>query len=258
MLQLIREIVKYRELIWALALKELRVRYKRSFLGFLWALLHPLLMMIVYTIVFSTIFRRQIPNYPIFLISGLFPWTFFSQSLSYSVSSIIGNSALLKKVCVAKSVFPVAAVLSSLINFLFSLVPLALLILVLGHPFYRTLFYFPVPLFCLLMAALGFGFFFTTANVFFRDVAHIIQIVISAWFYFTPIIYTLDFIAPKYHILFRLNPMLYIINGFHLAVYYGMLPSVPSIAMSIVCGIVPLTLGYLIFRRYQDKFIFYL
>ena len=258
MYQLIKEIVEYRELIWALALKELRIRYKRSFLGFLWALLNPLLMMVVYTIVFSTIFSGRIKNYSIFLISGLFPWTFFSQSLSYSVLSIVSNSTLLKKVHVAKSVFVLSVVLSNLFNFLFSLVPMALLILILGHPFYWTWVYFPIPLVCLFALALGFGFFFATANVFFRDVAHLIQIVITAWFYFTPILYTLDFISPKYHILFRLNPMLYIINGFHLSVFYGTLPSAASIAMSFFCGFVPLLLGYLIFRRYQDTFIYYL
>lgn len=258
MIQLIREIIKYRELIWALALKELRVRYKRSFLGFLWALLHPLLMMIVYTIVFSTIFSRDTSNYSIFLISGLFPWTFFSQSLSYSVSSMDGNSALLKKVRVAKSVFVVSAILANLLNFLFSLVPLVILILVLGHPFYWTWVYFPVPLLCLILFTLGVGFFFSTLNVFFRDVAHIIQIILSAWFYFTPILYTLDFISPKYHILFKLNPMLYIMNGFHLSVYYGMLPTAASITMSVACGIAPLLIGYYIFRKYQDTFIFYL
>src|SRR5689334_25378959 len=103
---MLREIYKYRELIWALALKELRVRYKRSALGFLWALLNPLLMMLILTVVFSKIMRIQINNYAIFLLSTLLPWTFFSQSLSYSVESIVGNAELLKKVQVAKLVFP--------------------------------------------------------------------------------------------------------------------------------------------------------
>src|SRR3972149_5622862 len=120
MTQLIREIAANRELIWALALKELRVRYKRSVLGFLWALLNPLLMMIIYTMVFSTITGATVPHYSIFVISTLLPWTFFSQCLSYSVDSIIGNGDLLKKVCVAKSVFPMAAVLSNMIHFLLS------------------------------------------------------------------------------------------------------------------------------------------
>ena len=135
MLQLIREIRKNRELIWALALKELHVRYKRSALGFLWALLNPLLMMIILTMVFSTVMRVPVHNYPIFLISTLLPWTFFSQSLAYSVESIVSNGDLLKKVYVAKSVFPIAAVISNLINFLLSMIPLVLLLVVFRFPF---------------------------------------------------------------------------------------------------------------------------
>src|SRR5262249_22287496 len=111
MKQLIRETYQYRELIWALALKELRVRYKRSALGFLWALLHPLLMMVILTVVFSTVMRIAISHYAVFLISALLPWTFLSQSLAYSVESVVGNGDLLKKVYLAKSVFPIAAVL---------------------------------------------------------------------------------------------------------------------------------------------------
>ncbi len=258
MIQLIREIVNYRELIWALALKDLRVRYKRSILGFLWALLNPLLMMIVLTIVFSTIMRFPINQYAVFLICALLPWTFFSQSLSYSVDSIVGNGELLKKLYIGKSVFPVAAVLANLINFVLSLIPLLLLLLVLRFPLHWTWVYLPLPLICLIAFTLGFGFLCAATNVFFRDVAHIIQIVLSAWFYFSPIIYPLDLVPQKYHILFRLNPMLYIINGFRMAIYYGALPTVQSAAMSLAGGFIFLIAGYLIFRRYQDTFVYYL
>src|SRR5437868_5530846 len=106
MIELFRETYRFRELIWALALKELRVRYKRSVLGFLWALLNPALLMLVMTLVFGTIMRFAIPHYAIFLLSVLLPWTFFTQSLAYSVESIVGNAELLKKVYVAKLVFP--------------------------------------------------------------------------------------------------------------------------------------------------------
>src|SRR5215472_3453143 len=110
MRELFLEIYHYRELIWALALKELRIRYKRSFLGFLWALLNPALLMIVLTVVFSTILSWNIPHYAVFLLSVLLPWTFFSQSLSYAAESIVGNGELIKKVAVPKIVFPVAAI----------------------------------------------------------------------------------------------------------------------------------------------------
>ena len=134
MIEFVRDTYRYRELIWALALKELRVRYKRSLLGFFWALLNPALLMIVLTLVFGTIMRFSIDHYAVFLLSMLLPWTFFSQAMSYSVDSVVGNGALLKKIYVAKLVFPVAAIVSNVVNFLLSLIPLALLIVLLRFP----------------------------------------------------------------------------------------------------------------------------
>lgn len=257
MKELITEIYRNRELIWALAIKELHVRYKRSALGFLWALLNPLLMMIILTMVFSTLMRVAIHDYPIFLISTLLPWTFFSQSLSYSVESIVTNGDLLKKVYVAKSVFPIAAVVSNVINFLFSIVPLVLLLIVFRFPFHWTWLYLLVPFLSLLLFTLGCSFFFAMANVFFRDMAHILQVILSAWFYFCPIIYSLDFVPARYRFLFRLNPLVYPLNGFRLAIYYGLLPSLQSAILSLAGGIAILLVGYSLFRRYQDTLVFY-
>ncbi|PYX05354.1 MAG: O-antigen export system permease, partial [Acidobacteria bacterium] len=146
MIEFARDTYRYRELIWALALKELRVRYKRSLLGFFWALLNPALLMIVLTLVFGTIMRFSIDHYAVFLLSMLLPWTFFSQAMSYSVDSVVGNGPLLKKIYVAKLVFPVAAIVSNVVNFLLSLIPLALLIVLLRFPLHWTWVYLPVPM----------------------------------------------------------------------------------------------------------------
>lgn len=257
MIELVRQTYRYRELIWALALKELKIRYKRSVLGFLWALLNPALLMLVLTLVFSTVMRFPIPHYAIFLLSVLLPWTFFSQSLSYAVESIVGNGDLIKKVRVDKLVFPMAAVVSNLINFGLSLLPLALLVLVMRHPFYWTWLYLPVPLLALGLFTLGMTFFFAAANVFYRDVAHILQVVLSAWFYVTPIIFPIDFLPAQYRWILKLNPLIYVVNGFRLSVYYGLLPKPQSIAASFLCGFISLAIGYGIFRKYQDDFVFY-
>jgi ABC-2 type transport system permease protein len=255
--KLILETYRYRELIWALTEKELKVRYKRSVLGFLWALLNPALMMVVLTLVFSTIMKFPIPHYSIFLLSVLLPWTFFSQSLSYAVDSIVGNGELIKKVAVPKIVFPLAAIVSNIVNLLLSMIPLAILVLLMGHPFYKTWLYLPVPMVALIIFTAGMTFFFATANVYYRDVAHIVQIVLSAWFYFTPIIYSLDFIPVHYRWIFKLNPIIYVINGFRLAVYYGTLPKLSSVAMSFACALAALVIGFNVFRKYQDDFVFY-
>jgi len=257
MLQLFREIGENRELIWALALKELRIRYKRSALGFIWALLNPLLMMVILTVVFSTITRLAVDYYPIFLISALLPWTFFSQALSYSVESIVMNAELLKKIRVAKSVFPLAALIANVINFLLSLVPLLLILAFLRFPFHWTWVYLPVPLLGLFLFTSGCAFFFAAANVFFRDVSHIVQIILSAWFYLSPVLYSIDFLPQQYQFLLRFNPMLYILNGFRMAIYYGRLPTPQNIAASLALGVTTLVLGYGVFRRLERSFVFY-
>lgn len=258
MFELVRETYRYRELIWALAAKELSIRYKRSTLGFLWALLNPALLMLILTLVFSTISRNLgIHHYPVFLMSTLLPWTFFSQTLSYSVESIVSNGSLLKKVRLPKLVFPVAALVSNVINFLLSLIPLLVLIAALRFPLHWTWIYLPVPMIGLVMFTLGVGFLVATLNVFYRDVAHIIQVVLSAWFYFTPILFSLDFVAPSYRWILRLNPMLYVLNGFRLAIYYGMVPSIASLAMSLACGFFALLIGLRVFRRYESSLVFY-
>jgi homopolymeric O-antigen transport system permease protein len=257
MLQLLNEIKRNHELIWALAMKELRVRYKRSILGFVWALLNPLMMMVILTVVFSQILRFQVPNYEVFLISALLPWIFFSQSMGYSMESIVSNGELLKKVKIAKSVFPLAAVLSNVINFLLSLVPLALILLIVGFPFHWTWIYLPVSLIGLILFTLGCGFFFATANVFFRDVSHIVQIVLSAWFYLSPVMYRPEFLPEQYRPFFRLNPMLYFLNQFRLVIYDGQLPQPRSIVLCLAIGVLALALGYAYFRRSEDALVYY-
>ncbi|MBV8550178.1 MAG: ABC transporter permease [Acidobacteriaceae bacterium] len=257
MTELVRESLRYRELIWALALKELKIRYKRSALGFLWALLNPMLQMLVLTLVFSTILSMNVPHYAVFLLSVLIPWTFFSQSLSYAADSIVGNGDLIKKIRVAKLVFPMAAVVSNMINFLLSLIPTALIVLALRHPFHWTWIFLPVPLIALTIFTLGATFFFAVANVYYRDVGHILQIVLQLWFYVSPIMFSIDFFPAKYRWLFKLNPLIFVLNQFRLSIYYGLLPALDSIIAAFVCAFVALGIGYWIFRKHQDEFVFY-
>jgi ABC-2 type transport system permease protein len=255
--QLFSEIAHNRELIVALALQELRVRYKRSVLGFFWALLNPLFMMLILTVVFSTIMRIKIHAYSIFMLSALLPWTLFTQALTYSAETMVGHAHLLKKMYIGKAVFPVAAVLANIVNFAFSMVPLLILVVALRFPLHWTWIYLPIPFMGLLLFSLGCGFFVAAANVFFRDVAHIVQIVLQGWFYLSPVIYSLDFVPHRYQWLFHLNPMIYILNGFRLAIYYGVLPTFLSACMTLGVGLAALSLGYSFFRHYQDSFVFY-
>lgn len=259
MIELCRNVYRYRELIWALALRELKVRYKRSVLGFMWALLNPALLMIVMSVVFTRLTPvMNVLHYPVFLLSTLLLYMFFSQSLSYAVDAMVGNAELIKKVAVPKLVFPVAAVLSNVINLLLSLVPLVLLTLVMRHPFYWTWLLIPFPLAALTLLALGATFLFATANVYYRDVSHIIQVLLNAILYLTPILYTVEMFPPKYRWLFWLNPLTFSLSDFRMFVYYGQLPSMTSLAVSFAVGLLAVAIGFALFRRYQDDFVFYL
>lgn len=255
---LARVLYRYRELIWALALRELKIRYKRSFLGFLWALLNPALLMIVLTVVFSTVLAGNIKHYGIFILSALLPWTFFSQALSYAVESVVSNGDLIKKISVSKSVFPLATVVSNMINLLLSIIPLALIVLIVRFPFHVTWIFLPVPLLSLMIFTAGVTFFFAAANVYYRDVSHIVQILIQVWFYVTPVIYPLDIFPAKYQWIFKLNPLIYVIDEFRLAVYNGQMPQVQNVVASFVCAFASLFIGYAVFRRNEEHFVFYL
>ena len=261
MVELLRRAYRHRVLIWLLAVKELKIRYNRSALGFLWALLHPLLMAVVLTIVFSSLLRISIDHYPVFLLSTLFPWTFFSQSLNYATQSVVSNGSLMKKVYVPALVFPLASVLANLVNFLLSLIPLALMLIVLGFPFHSTWWYLPVPMLSLVILATGCGLVLATANVFFRDVAQILQILLAAWFYASPIIYDLQFMSPGLRTVLRLNPLSDILGAFRLAIYgdvhQGLLPSMESIVLSLAVPVLVLLVGYEVFRRNEDTLVLY-
>ena len=187
----------------------------------------------------------------------LLPWTFFSQSLSYAVEAIVTNGDLIKKVAVPKMVFPMAALVSNLINLLLSLIPLALLVPICGTRSTGRGFICPCRCWRWPSSRLGMTFFFAAANVYYRDVSHILQMVLSAWFYVTPIIYPLDTIPAKYQWIFKLNPIIYVINGFRLAVYYGQLPKAPSILASFVCAFVSLFIGFSHIPQIPGNFVFY-
>ena len=257
MIDLFRDTYRYRELIWALALKELKIRYKRSFLGFLWALLNPLLQMVVLAVVFSTIMRIPIPHFAVFLISALIPWTFFSQSLVYGADSIVGNSDLIKKIRIPQTTFVMAGLTSNLINFGLSMITLFVLVLALGTPIYLTWLYLPVPILSLTLLTLGISFFVAALNVYYRDVAHILTILLQLWFYVTPILYPIAMFG-KYEWLFKLNPVYFALGDFRVAVYEGKLPSANSMIAAFICGVVALVIGYAVFRKNQDQFVYYI
>ena len=254
----IRNFLKYKDLLRELVIRDIKIKYRRSFLGILWSLLNPLLMMIVITIVFSHLFRFQVKNYPIYLLTGQIFFTFLSESTNMAMAAIVNNSSLIKKVYIPKYIFPVAKTLSSFVNLIFSLIAVVIMILVTNTKLTWMILLFPLPLIFILVFSIGLGLILSAYSVFFRDIVHLYGVVLTAWNYLTPIFYPADIIPDKYQVFLQLNPLYHMIELFRHVVLYGKVPSLGLILTCLFISLGSLALGVLAFYRNQDKFILYI
>ncbi|HET6963710.1 MAG TPA: ABC transporter permease [Acidimicrobiales bacterium] len=250
-----------RELFVHLTLRELRSKYKRSFLGWAWSLVTPLATMLVYTIVFSLFFRAKlepgvhgINEFALWLMCGLLPWTYFTSGLMGSMVAVVGNSSLIAKTYFDRRLLPAATIGAALVT---HLIEMGLLILVLvGFGDWEALAYLPVLLMLMVimtLVTLGTGLLVSAINVYFRDVEHFMSIVIMIWFYLTPIIYPIT-IAKQYAKYVKLNPMTEGANCFRAVLYYGKFPTAVDIGYFAAFALVMLALGWTVFSRLQGGF----
>ncbi|WP_232436365.1 ABC transporter permease [Paenibacillus rubinfantis] len=249
---------KYRDLFIELIKKDIKLKYRNSFLGVLWSMLNPLLMMIVLSIVFSSLFNRHIENFPVYVLSGRLIYQFFSESTSFAMDSIVINSQLIRKVYVPKYLFTISRICSSFITTLIAIVPLVLVMLVTKVQFYWTNFFVVVPLIILLILSMGVGLLLATINVFFRDMKHLYSIVLTVIMYLTPIFYPAEIIPEKYKVLVELNPLFNIVGMFRGILMDGNIPAFQSIFNSLIYSMIVMLLGFFIFYKKQDKFIFHI
>jgi ABC-2 type transport system permease protein len=250
--------LKYRFLLKELVVKETKLKYRRSVLGIFWSLLNPLLMMMVLSIVFSSLFKRNIENFTVYLLTGKIIFDFFSQATKSSMSSIISNGALIKKVYIPKYIFPLAKSLSAFVNLSFSLLAIVIMMLITKVKLTWAIILFPLPLFYVFLFAAGLGLILASYAVFFRDIEHLYGVVLTAWMYFTPLFYPIDIIPQKYRVIIELNPLYSIIQCFRQIVLYGQFPSLSLHLTCLAIGIVTLTIGLYVFFKKQDKFILYI
>lgn len=250
--------IKYKPLLRELVVRDLKVKYRRSFLGYLWSLLNPLLMMMVMTIVFSYMFRFDIPNYPLYLICGQTLWNFFNESTNMALYSVMQNGSLIKKVYIPKFIFPLSRVLSSFVTMSFSLAAILIVMIVTKAPFHWAVLLFPVPLALLLLFAMGIGMMLSGLAVYFRDITHLYGVITLAWMYATPIFYPLDSIPPEVAVWIANNPMYLYINFFRELMLYGTVPSVDLWMGCIGWSVGAMIVGLLVFRKLQKNFILYL
>ena len=249
---------QYKDLLFNLVSRDIKVRYRKSFLGMLWTVLNPLLMMIVMTIVFSTLFRSTIENFPIYFLSGNLIFTLNSEITNNCTYAIIGNAPLLKKVYIPKYLFPFSKAGSALVNLIFSLIAMFLVMIILRVPFLPTLLLLPIPIFCSFLFSLGLGLLLSAVTVYFRDVAYFYSVVLVAWNYFTPVFYPIDILPEFAKNAMQLNPLYHYIDYMRNLILYGTFPSIRENVICLLMGIIMLVIGICVFYKKQDNFILYI
>jgi ABC-2 type transport system permease protein/lipopolysaccharide transport system permease protein len=257
-LKTLQELWRFRELALLLVSKELKLRYRRSVLGFAWTMLNPLLTMLILSAVFSHIMRVQIDRFPVFVLSALLPWNFFAQSTAGGALAIVHNESLMRNVRVPRAIFPIALVSSHLVNFVLALVPLLLVMIVLGAPIRPAVLMLPIFMLALWAFVAGIALALSAWTVFFRDLAQIVEVSLTALFYLTPIIFPLSALPEKYAVFFKLNPVMYQVLPFRRIFYEGTLPSWEFCAITFGASIVSFLVGLQLFRRREDLFLQYL
>ena len=258
---------KYKFLMSQLILRDFKIKYKRSVLGVVWSLLYPILMMAVMALVFSNIFRFQVEgvSYLVYLLTGIITFQYFSEASNLAMTSVVNNFTLINKVYIPKYIFPLAKCLFVGINFLLSLIPWFLIIVLtqfgLGnYPASINIYYLILPFIfvCLLLFTVGMGFFLSCVSVFLRDVFYIYGIVLTIWQYFTPIFYSIEIIPAKLQFFFQFNPIYQFLEASRTIVLYGQCPTALNLILCAVYAIIAMVVGCIVFKKNQDKFIYYI
>lgn len=251
----LRNFWKYRGLLREFVIRDLKVKYRKSFLGYLWSLLNPLLMMLVLNAVFSSFFKFDIPNFPVYLMSGQIIFNFFAEATTMAMSSILNSGSLIKKVYVPKYIFPLSRVASSLITLFFSLLAIVIVILITGVEITPKILMFPLPLLYVFAFATGIGLIVSVLAVFFRDLLHLYGVLLTVWMYLTPLFYPVSAVPNYVKSWIYSNPMYYFIKAFRDIVLYNQFPSLHTQLACIGFAMASLFIGLGVFYKCQHKLI---
>lgn len=244
---------RYRELIAQLVARDIKVRYKRSMLGVAWTMLHPLAMMLVLTVVFSHVFRITIAYYPVYVLSAMILWNLFSQSTMSAMQQLLWGGPLLTRIYVPRTLFALSSVGTGLVNLGLSLVPLLVIMLLTGVPIRPALMWLPVPIFLAAMFCLGTALLLSTFAISFPDVVDMYQIVLSAWYFLTPILYPKTILPEASRWWFNLNPMYHLVELFRSPIYSGSPAGPHTLAAAVVGSVCILVLGWAVFTARADE-----
>ncbi|GAA0077158.1 ABC transporter permease [Clostridium sp. CTA-5] len=249
---------KYKNLLYELVIRDIKIRYRRSVLGLLWTLLNPVLMMTVMTIVFSHLFRFDIENFPVYFFTANILFTFNTEATTNCLYGITGNASLIKKVYIPKYLFPVSKVLSSVVNLFFAFIAMLIVMIATRAPFHGTMILSPLIIFYTILFTTGLGLILSVSVVFFRDIAHLYGVLTMAWMYLTPIFYPVSLLQEKASLVLTLNPMYHFIEYFRNIVLYNQIPTLGQNITCLLIGSITLVLGLIFFYKNQDKFILYI
>jgi ABC-type polysaccharide/polyol phosphate export permease len=252
------ELTRYRHLLGELIRRDLKVRYKRSLLGYLWTMLNPLLMMLATTLVFSHVFRFSIDNYPIYVLSGYILWMFFAQGTLAATTVLLSSSALARNIYLPPALFPLAAVNAAAVHLLLSLLPLFLLVTLTGGRLDGALLSLPVGLGLAFLFTYGLALILAAASVFFHDIIHIYQVLLTVWMYITPIFFPIEIVPEEWSSILHLNPLLYLVRIFRDPIYAGTWPDPSGVGIAAACAFGTVMLGWWYFQRSRDAFSSYL
>jgi len=241
----------------SLVSKDFKLKYRRSVLGVLWSVLNPLLMMVVLSIVFSTVFRFDIDNFPLYLILGSTLFTLMADSTTQAMNSIIDSSALIKKIRISKILFPLEKVLFQLVNYVLSLIAVAAVMIFFHVAPTWNLVFLPLLLLYVLMFSAGLGFLLSALVVFFRDVGHLWGVVITAWTYATPLFYPVSILPTWAAPLMDFNPMYHFVTYMREIALWGTTPGVMENLICFGMSAITLVVGLVVFRKLEKKFILY-
>lgn len=252
----LNELWEYRELLYFLVWRDIKVRYKQTILGFAWAVIQPFFTMVVFSLFFGRL--AEIPSdglpYPIFSYAALVPWTFFANGLTNSSNSLVGSSNLIKKVYFPRLVIPISTVLSGMVDFALSFTVLILMMLAFGIVPTTNIIFLPFFLLLAFVTALGVGLWFSAMNVQFRDVRYTIGFVVQFWMFATPIAYPSSLLDEPWRTVYGINPMSGVVEGFRWALLDTDTAPGPMIIVSTVAAVVLLVSGLYYFRRMEKTF----
>lgn len=249
---------KYRYLLIELVKRDIKIKYRRSVLGIFWSFLEPLLFMIVLTIIFSTLFKHNIENYPVYLLTGRLAFDLYAGGTGTAMGSIVRNSSMIKKLYIPKYMYPLSVTLSTLVTFLLSLIVLLLIMVVTHTPFTLYVFTAIIPIVLLLVFTIGVSLIIATATVFFRDIEHLYGVFLTLLMYGSAIMFPPEIIPAKYQFILTWNPLYAFISLFRDAFLYGQWFDPFYLAFALVSSIAALVVGVFVFYEYQDKFILHI